>query len=320
MHQRPALHARKHRRIDLPAQFLTVRKDHPAARAAQRLVRRRRHHIRKGQRRGMHPGRHQPGKMRHVHHQQRANLVGNRPEPRKIQQARIGRAARNDELRLHGNRLRLQRIIIDKLCHRVHAILVRRKPFARHRRFGAMRQMPARIQRHAQDRIARLHQRQHHRAIGLRARMRLHIHIGAVKQRLRPVNRQLLHHIAVFTALIIALARIAFRIFVRENRSLRLQHRARNDILRRDQLDLSLLACQFTINRRRHRRVGRSQAGGKKSVRNHGISGLAGHGRRSFRRVSKHGRHDGRLRTGWQERRPAHRAPSRCPAAARPAQ
>src|SRR3546814_12663396 len=46
----------------------------------------------------------------------------------------------------------------------------------------AMRQVPARIQRHAEEGVAGLEQRQHHRAIGLRARMGLHIGEGAVEK------------------------------------------------------------------------------------------------------------------------------------------
>ena len=49
----------------------------------------------------------------------------------------------------------------------------------------------------------------------------------------------------ILAAAVIAPARIALGIFVGEHRALRLEHGARDDVLRRDQLDLVLLALQL---------------------------------------------------------------------------
>ena len=57
-------------------------------------------------------------------------------------------------------------------------------------------------------------------------------------------------------ALIIAPARIALGIFVGEHRALRLEHRARDDVLGRDQLDLVLLAVELGGDRVGDRGVG----------------------------------------------------------------
>jgi hypothetical protein len=63
----------------------------------------------------------------------------------------------------------------------------------------------------------------------------------------------LVHHLA--TA-VIALARIALGVLVRQDRPLRLEHGAGNDVLRGDQLDLVLLAPEFTRDHRTEGGVG----------------------------------------------------------------
>ena len=61
-------------------------------------------------------------------------------------------------------------------------------------------------------------------------------------------------------ALVVAAAGIAFGIFVGEHRALRLEHRAADDILRRDQLDLGLLAVELGADRVGDRGIGLAEA------------------------------------------------------------
>ena len=88
-----------------------VAQDHAAARAAQRLVRRRRDDMRVRQRARMRAAGDQPGEMRHVDHQIGADPVGDRAEPGEIDDARIGAAAGDDQPRpvLLGQTLDLRR-------------------------------------------------------------------------------------------------------------------------------------------------------------------------------------------------------------------
>src|SRR3546814_9654736 len=86
-----------------------------------------------------------------------------------------------------------------------------------------MSQVPTRIKRQAHDGVAWLGERQHDRSVGLRAGMGLHIDEVAVEKLLGAVNGELLDFIRWSAALIIALAWIAFGIFVGEDRSLRFQ-------------------------------------------------------------------------------------------------
>ena len=114
-----------------------------------------------------------------------------------------------------------------------------------------MGQMAAGRQGHAHEGVAGLQQRQEHGLVGLRAGMRLDVGEGAAEQLLGALDRQLLGDVDEFAAAVIAPAGIALGVFVGEHRALRLEHRARDDVLRGDQLDLVLLAAQLVADRRR---------------------------------------------------------------------
>src|SRR3546814_3332565 len=72
-------------------------------------------------------------------------------------------------------------------------------------------------------------------------------------------------------ALIIAAAGIALGIFVGEDAALRFEYRFRDDILRRDQFDLILLAFEFMLHRRRDRGVDGADAIGEIAGRFDGL-------------------------------------------------
>ena len=69
-----------------------------------------------------------------------------------------------------------------------------------------------------------LEQRQHHRAIGLRAGVRLDVGEAAAEQFLGALDRQRLDRVRRRAALVVAAAGIALGIFVGEDRALRLEH------------------------------------------------------------------------------------------------
>ena len=74
----------------------------------------------------------------------------------------------------------------------------------------------------AEDRVAGLQQRRHHRGVGLRARVRLHVGVLRAEQRLQPVDRQLLDDVDVLAAAVVATPRVALGVLVGQDRALRL--------------------------------------------------------------------------------------------------
>ena len=86
------------------------------------------------------------------------------------------------------------------------------------------------------------------------------------EQFLGALDRQRLGDIDPFAAAVIARARIALGIFVGHHRALRFQHRAADDVFRRDQLDLVTLATEFAPDRGGDFRIGLLKRGGKERV------------------------------------------------------
>ncbi len=267
MHQRAALKTGEHCRIDLFAQVGIGRKDHTAARAAQGFMGRRRHDMGVRHRVRVGTACNQTGEMGHIDHQVRADLIGNRPHPGKIDHARVGRAATDDNLRLMGDRQLFHFIVIDQLVLLTHLIANRLEPFTRLIGGRAVGEMATASEIHTQERIARLHQREEYRLIGLGARMGLHVGISRAEQLAGAFNGDLLSNIDKLAAAVITATGVAFGILIRQHRTLGFQDGTGNDVFRRDQFDLIALAVQLLLNRLVDRRIGIGQGTGEKSSR-----------------------------------------------------
>src|SRR5258708_35032756 len=85
--------------------------------------------------------------------------------------------------------------------------------------------------------------------------MRLDVGERAVEQLAGALNGDLLGLVDLLAAAVVAPAWIAFGIFVGEHRARRLQHSARDDVLRSDELDLLALAMQLALDHRSNRRI-----------------------------------------------------------------
>ena len=68
------------------------------------------------------------------------------------------------------------------------------------------------------------------------------------EQRLRAVDRELLDHVDVLAAAVVALARIALGVLVREHAALALEHGLRHEVLRGDHLQRALLALELVAD------------------------------------------------------------------------
>ncbi len=213
----------------------------------------------------MRPAGHQPGEMRHVDHQIGADTVGNGAEAGEIDDPRIGAAAGDDEFRPVRLGLPRHLVEVDAPVLGAHAVLRGLEPFARDVGARAMGQVPAGGQRHAEDRVARLEQRQIHRLVGRGAGMRLNIGEAAIEQRLGPLDRQAFGNVDKLAATVIAPTGIALGVFIGQHRALRLEHPARDDILAGDQLYLRLLAVQLAGDGFRQFGVRVSKTGGKET-------------------------------------------------------
>ncbi len=235
VHQRSALHAGEHRAIEILRVALAAQ-HHAAARAAQRLVRRRRDEVGVRHRARVHAAGDQAGDVRHVHHQRRADALGDRAHPREIDHARIGAGAGDDHLRLVLIGELLELLVIDPLIVLAHAVRDDRVELSRKIQRMAVREVAAVREVHAEHGVARLQQRQIHAHVGLRARVRLHVDVIGAEQRLGARDRQRFGDVHELAAAVIALARVALGVLVRHHRAGGFEHGGADEVFRRDQL------------------------------------------------------------------------------------
>ena len=248
MHQRTALKPREDGGIDLLGHRLVIGQDHAAARAAQRFVGGGGGHMRMRHRRWVHTAGNQAGNMGHVDHQPGADTVGDFAEPLPVPDARIGRAAGQDQLRLGFVSLLFNRIHVEQMVIFAHTVGHDVEPFAAHIDRRTVGQMTARIEIKTHEGVAGLQQRQEHRLVHLAAGIGLDVGEIATKQLLGALDGEFFGDINELAAAIIALARIALGIFVGHDRALRFKHGARHDVFRRDQFDLVPLTAEFALN------------------------------------------------------------------------
>ena len=112
VHQRTALHAGEVRAVELRRVLLAAEHE-PGARPGERLVARRRDEVAVRHRARMDPGRDETGEVRHVAHQERADLVGDLAEAVGLHRARIRGAAAHDQLRPHLLGAREHLVVVD---------------------------------------------------------------------------------------------------------------------------------------------------------------------------------------------------------------
>src|SRR5690606_14741388 len=135
--------------------------DDAAARAAQGLVGGRGDHVRVRQRVRVHAGGDQAGDVGHVDEQVRADLVGNGAETRPVDHLRVGGEAGHHHLRLVFHGQALDFVVVDQALV-VDAVLDGVEQLAGGVDLGAVGEVAAVRQRHAEDGVAGLQQAEVH--------------------------------------------------------------------------------------------------------------------------------------------------------------
>ena len=189
------------------------------------------------------------GEMGHVDQQVGAHAVGDLAHFREVEDARNGRAARDQHLGLVFGGKGRDLVVIDLKILLAHAVLDRVEPLARLVGLGAVGQVAARVEAHAENRVARCEQRGEDALVGLRAGVGLDVREAHAEQRLGPLDRQFLGDVDILAAAVVAPTGVALGIFVGHHRALRLHHGGRDDVFRGDQLDLVALAAQLLADR-----------------------------------------------------------------------
>lgn len=111
-----------------------------------------------------------------------------------------------------------------------------------------MGQVAAVGQVQAEDGVAGLGQREQRGLVGGGTRVGLHVGVLGAEQLLDPVDGDLLGHVDVLAAAVVAAARVALGVLVGQDRALGLHDRDRSEVLRGDHLQRGLLAVQLGVD------------------------------------------------------------------------
>ncbi len=227
--------------VDLLGNRLVVRQDDAAARAAQALVGGGGHHVGMRHRVGVDAGGDQASVVRHVDHEDRADGLGHLGEALEVDGQAVGRGTGDDQLGLGFMRQALHGVVVDGLV-RVQAVAHHLEPFAAHVQRHAVGEVAAFGQAHAHDGVAGLQQGEEDGLVGLRARVGLDVGKVGAEQLFAAVDRQLLDHVNVFAAAVVAAAGVALGVFVGQLRALGGHDGGRGVVLAGNQLDVVFLA------------------------------------------------------------------------------
>jgi hypothetical protein len=242
--------------------------DHRAARAAERLVRRRRHDVAVWEGRGNRARRDEAGDVRHVRDELRAVRVRDLAHACVVDRARVGGGARDDELRALELRVALDGILVDDARPLVDALGERLEENRNGRdlllvRLLAVREVAAvrEVERH--DAVVRREERRLDGEIRGRARERLDIDAPIAVRDAEGLERaalaEALDGVDVFVAAVVARAGLAFGVLVREDGAERVKDGRGREVLRRDEDERAALARLLLLDEVKNLRVHRRE-------------------------------------------------------------
>ena len=114
------------------------------------------------------------------------------------------------------------------------------------------------------------------RGVRAGAGVRLDVRVRGTEEGLRPVDGELLGDVDELAAAVVALARVALGVLVRQDGALRLEHGARDEVLGRDHLEGVALAAELLLEHLGDLGVDRTERGVERRLR--GRSGQIGDG------------------------------------------
>ena len=190
----------------------------------------------------------QAGRVGHVHHQQRAHLVGDRAHALVVPLARVGRRAADDQFRLALQGLALHGVVVDHACGLVELIAHGLEIFTRHVDRRTVREVSSVRQVESHERVARLHAGEENGHVGLCARVGLNVGVFRAVEAADALDGQRLDLVHDLAAAVVTRSGIALGVFVGQNRTHGFHHLVADEVLRSDQLDAMHLAAALGGN------------------------------------------------------------------------
>ena len=197
------------------------------------------------------PRRDEPGGVRHVHPQDGADLVGDLAERGVVEVAAVGARADAQHPRHH---------LVRPLADAVEVELPRQRPalldavevgvveLAGEVDRRAVREVAAMSEVEPEEFLAGLHEGEVDRLVGRRAGVRLHVDPVGAEELLGAVSREVLHHVDLLAAAVVALARQALGVLVGQRAAERLEHGGADEVLGGDELEAVVLPLDLAAD------------------------------------------------------------------------
>ena len=202
----------------------------------------------------MHACGNQTGNVGHIHHEHGAVAVGDFGDLLEVDGPGIGGGSHHQQLGPDLGHLLLERVIVNEAVH-VHAVGKEVIVPAGHVGGAAVGQMSAVAQVHAEDRVAQIQKTKIYRQIRLGAAVGLDVGVFGAEEPAGPVDGDLLHLIHIDASAVIALAGIAFGIFVGEDTAHGGHDRRGDDVLTGNQFNVLTLPGQLPAHGRADLRI-----------------------------------------------------------------
>ena len=208
---------------------------------------RRRHHVSEGDGVGVQPRGHEAREVSHVHPEGGADLVRDVAEGLEVKVTRVGGPAGDDDARTLREGSLTDLLRLDAHGRAVNLVGDGLVVLAREVQAHAVGQVTAVSQRQAEDRVADVRHSHECGGIGLRTGVGLNVDVVAAENLLRTFDGERLCDIHELAATVVAAARVALGILIRQDRALRLEDGARDKVLRGDHLKSVTLATKLGV-------------------------------------------------------------------------
>jgi hypothetical protein len=254
VHQRATLGAREHGRVNRVC-VLVVGHDDPASAGPDCLVCAAGDEIGDPNRGGVDTGGDQAGDVCDIGEVIRVDRIGDPLDLGELNVSRVRGIARNNHVRVERLCGRPEPLVIDVAGFGVDLVLLNLVGLSGEVCRMPVREVSAVVQRHREDPVAGVEDREIHRHVGLGAGVGLDVDVVGAPQLLGAVDGELLDPVGVLTAGVVALARIALGVFVGELRPLCFEHCLAGVVLAGNQGQRLVLSAPLCRQRVRGRRV-----------------------------------------------------------------
>ena len=163
--------------------------------------------------------RNEAGDMGHVDHEIGAHFFGDLGEEREVQMARIRREAGDDHARFVLQREGANFVHVDAVRILADTVGNDVEPFSTKTDGGAVRKVAAMSQVHCENRITRFAESEVGREVRLCACMWLYVGVLCAEELFRSIDRELFDFVDHLVSAVVATCRVAFGIFVGQDRA-----------------------------------------------------------------------------------------------------